>query len=120
MKQQSEISFQAGAEETTAGIPQDHAGAESRAEMLVPEMRNGHAAKNGAHPKKEPAELLLERVRDILVEALVTPKKASEIAEMLQVSGSQVRLWLKKLVQDGILEKCSKRGGFVTARGRLV
>lgn len=119
-EQQSEISFQVEAEEPVSGIPRPPTGEESRPETLVPEMANGHASNNGAHPKLEPAELLLERVRDILVEVLVTPKKESEIAEILQVSGAQMKLWLRKLVEEGVLEQCSKPRGFVVARKKLV
>ena len=120
LKQQSEISFQAEGEETAAGIQQPSTDEASEAETLVTGLAKGNAANNGAQPKLEPAELLLERVRDILLEVLVTPKKESEIAAMLQVSGAQMKLWLRKLVEDGILEKCSKRRGFVVARQKLV
>ncbi|HEU5412595.1 MAG TPA: DNA-processing protein DprA [Candidatus Angelobacter sp.] len=117
---QSEISFQSNAEETDSGIPQTPAEGQPKAESFVTKTAIDHATKNGAHSTQRPAELLLERVRDILVEVLVTPKKESEIAEMLQVSGAQMKLWLRKLVEEGILEKSSKRGCFVVARNRLV
>lgn len=118
VKQQSEISFEAKAEEPAVGIPQPPTDEGSRADTSGADIANGHYS--NTQPKLEPAELLLERVRDILVEVLVTPKKEPEIAEMLQVSGAQMKLWLRKLVEEGFLEKCSKRGAFVVARKRLV
>lgn len=116
--QQSEIFFRADAE-TTNGIPDRHTEEGSKPGISPAEMTNAHIL-NGLHPKQEPAELLLERVREILIELLATPRKESEIAEKLQVSGAQTKLWLQKLVQEGILEKRTRPSGFVVARKRLV
>lgn len=116
---QSEISFQSNAEGTRNGITQSYTDQDLAVTVSFAEPANDHE-KNEAHSEQGPADLLLERVRDILLEMLVTPKKESEIAEMLQVSGAQMKLWLRRLVQEGILEKSSKRGGFVAARKRLV
>lgn len=115
---QSEILFRADAE-TTNGVPERHTEEGYRAGVSPADMANGHTL-NGSHPKQEPAELLLERVREILIELLATPKKESEIAEELQVSGAQTKLWLQKLVQEGVLEKRTRPSGFVVARKRLV
>ncbi len=50
-----------------------------------------------------------------------TPKTDAEVAAELNVSKSQAREWLKRLVEEGVLEKLSKptRYRSAAAAGRL-
>ncbi len=69
-----------------------------------------------------PAELLIGTVREILSRELSEPKSEAEVAELLTVSKTQAKAWLKKLVADGVLEKVAKPARYratVTA-GRLL
>jgi predicted Rossmann fold nucleotide-binding protein DprA/Smf involved in DNA uptake len=59
-------------------------------------------------PSLEPARMLIECVRDILVSLLRSPKDEGEIAEVLQVTTAQARTWLQKLVDEEVLEKRSR------------
>jgi predicted Rossmann fold nucleotide-binding protein DprA/Smf involved in DNA uptake len=69
-----------------------------------------------------PAELLIDTVREILRRELAEPKTEAEVADLLAVSRTQAKAWLKKLVADGVLEKVTKPARYrVTATaGRLL
>ena len=68
----------------------------------------------------EPAETLIACVREILVGLLATPKDESQIASLLQVSNPQARTWLRRLVQEGVLEKRTKPVRFVLKQKTLL
>jgi DNA processing protein len=55
-----------------------------------------------------PAQTLLDAVGKILKHQLTVAKTETEVAELLDVSKSQAREWLTKLVEDGQLEKTAK------------
>jgi predicted Rossmann fold nucleotide-binding protein DprA/Smf involved in DNA uptake len=63
-----------------------------------------------------PAQALFSSIRDILAQELAEPRNEAEVAELLKVSKSQARTWLKKLVLDGALEKVAKPPGYRVAR----
>lgn len=67
-----------------------------------------------------PAEQLFAKVRSLL-EQMNTPKTDAEVAAELNVSKSQAKEWLKRLVEEGVLEKLSKptRYRSAAAAGRL-
>ncbi len=54
-----------------------------------------------------PAEELFAKVKEIL-ERMETPKTDAEVAEELNVSKSQAKEWLQRLVSEGVLQKLSK------------
>lgn len=54
------------------------------------------------------AQILFNAVAKILKDELTAPKTETEVAELLGVSKSQAKAWLKKLVEDGQLEKMTK------------
>jgi predicted Rossmann fold nucleotide-binding protein DprA/Smf involved in DNA uptake len=54
-----------------------------------------------------PAEELFAKVKDIL-ERMEIPKTDAEVAEELNVSKSQAKVWLQRLVSEGALQKLSK------------
>lgn len=55
-----------------------------------------------------PAQTLLDAVGKILTHQLSAAKTEIEVAELLDVSKSQAKAWLTKLVEDGQLEKTAK------------
>jgi predicted Rossmann fold nucleotide-binding protein DprA/Smf involved in DNA uptake len=67
-----------------------------------------------------PAEELFAKVRSLL-EQMNPPKTDAEVALELEVSPSQAKLWLQRLVKDGVLVKLSKptRYRSTPASGRL-
>jgi predicted Rossmann fold nucleotide-binding protein DprA/Smf involved in DNA uptake len=69
---------------------------------------------------QEPAEELLGCVREILAGMLITPRKETEIALELGVSSAQVRVWLRKFVKEGTLEKHTKPVRYAIAQKRLL
>lgn len=54
-----------------------------------------------------PADALFAKVRELL-EKMTTPKTEAEVATDLQVSKSQAKKWLQRLVDEGVLEKLSR------------
>jgi predicted Rossmann fold nucleotide-binding protein DprA/Smf involved in DNA uptake len=51
------------------------------------------------------ADSLIACVRKILIDVLATPKTEKEISAALQISKSQAKLWLQRLVGEGMIEK---------------
>jgi len=72
----------------------------------------------GAPPT--PAEELFAKVKSLL-EQMSTPRTGEEVADELNVSKSQAKEWLQRLVKEGVLEKLSKptRYRSSAASGRL-
>jgi DNA processing protein len=58
-------------------------------------------------PDTNPAQELFGKVRELLGR-MTTPKTEAEVAEELQVSKAQAREWLKRLVEEGVIEKLSR------------
>ena len=53
------------------------------------------------------AEELFAKARELLGN-MTTPKTETEVAEDLQITNSQAKEWLKRLVKEGVLKKLSK------------
>ena len=72
--------------------------------------------------KVTPAQALFSSVREILRHELAEPKSESQVAELLDVSKSQAKVWLTKLVVDGELERVAKplRYRVTKTAGRLL
>jgi hypothetical protein len=68
-----------------------------------------------------PAEELFATVRSLL-EQMDTPKTDAEVAAELNVSKSQAKEWLQRLVEEGVIEKLSKPTCYRSAAtsGRLL
>ncbi|HWQ70586.1 MAG TPA: DNA-processing protein DprA [Patescibacteria group bacterium] len=69
------------------------------------------------------AEELFAKVRELL-EQMTTPKTDVEVANELQVSKSQAKEWLQRLVKEGVLDKLSKPTRYCSTKslsfGRLL
>jgi predicted Rossmann fold nucleotide-binding protein DprA/Smf involved in DNA uptake len=68
---------------------------------------DGSLARQSLESASTPADALFAKVRELL-EKMATPKTEAEVAADLQVSKSQAKNWLKRLVDEGVLEKLSK------------
>ncbi|MBF0422677.1 MAG: hypothetical protein HQL73_06770 [Magnetococcales bacterium] len=59
----------------------------------------------------DPAQLLFARVREILLELLLNPMRSSEIAQALNLSKNQNKIWLQRMVDAGDLVQLKKPPG---------
>ena len=66
-----------------------------------------------------PAEALFETVRKLLRHLLTTPMKDSEVAVALDVTTAQAKVWLQRLIEEGLIEKQKKPAGYVVKQARL-
>ena len=69
----------------------------------------GYAAASEARAELSPPEVLYATVRELITRLLTAPMKEGEIAAALGVSASQAKSWLQRLVEEGVLEKRSKK-----------
>lgn len=79
-------------------------------ESLVPGLPNGMAGLDDGHESTHPhvhgpGEELFTSVRNILIRILETPMRDSELSAELGVSTQQIRMWLQRLVDEGVVEK---------------
>ena len=68
---------------------------------------------------RNPAETLFTTVREVLKQSLTVPTEEAEVAELLNVSTSQAKAWLLRLLEEGVVEKQKKPSGYVTKRNVL-
>lgn len=66
-----------------------------------------------------PADALFTTVREVLKQSLVAPAKDADVAKMLNVSTSQAKVWLQRLLEEGVIEKQKKPAGYVTKQSAL-
>ena len=59
-------------------------------------------------PAQNLSDILFATVREVVQQMLNTPRKDTEVAAILQISPPQAKHWLKRLVDEGILEKQKK------------
>ena len=65
------------------------------------------------------AETLFSAVRAAIQQLLNVPMKDAEVAAALKVSNVQTKVWLKRLVGEGVIEKQNKPAGYVLKQKRL-
>lgn len=70
-------------------------------------------------PSLSPAEVLLKTVHEVLEDILKHPMKEEEIASILEVSITQTRIWLKRLLEEGRIEKQIRPARYFLAPERL-
>ena len=56
-------------------------------------------------PATNPADILFDAAKRCIIQVLVAPMKVPEITDSLGVTQAQVKEWLQRLVDDGIVEK---------------
>lgn len=60
-----------------------------------------------------PSDILFATVRKVIEILLRTPMKDADVAAALDVSNAQAKLWLQRLVDDGLIEKQKKPAGYI-------
>lgn len=58
-------------------------------------------------------------MREVIQRLLNSPMKEAEVAAALAVSTAQAKAWLQRLIEEGLVEKQKKPGGYITTRSRL-
>ena len=66
-----------------------------------------------------PAESVFAAVRESARRVLTTPTKDADFAEALGVSSAQAKVWVKRLVEEGVIEKQRKPPGYIVKQSNL-
>ena len=67
-----------------------------------------------------PADKLFAAVRNVIPLLLKSPMKEAEVAAALEVSTSQAKAWLQRLIDEGAIEKKTKKPlGYVVKQRAL-
>lgn len=66
-----------------------------------------------------PADTLFAAVRGVIQALLKVPMKDVEVASALAVSNAQAKMWLQRLVEDGVIEKQKKPAGYIVKQSSL-
>lgn len=61
-----------------------------------------------SNEESSPAELLFDAVRASMQQLLREPMKESDIADALDVSKAQAKVWLQRLAEEGVIQKNKK------------
>jgi DNA processing protein len=85
-----------------------------------PEKVPGDTGVESPMAHSEPPDMLGGEVRELLMEMLLSPKSAAEVAAILNVPKTRARSWLKKLVAEGALKKLSKPVRYKTEQQKLL
>lgn len=102
-------------------IPKPDAVTEERAhqpelaEAKIPEA----ASDIDAPSQVSPAECVFAAVRESARRVLTAPTKDTDFAEALGVSSAQAKVWLKRLLEEGVIEKQRKPPGYVVKQSTL-
>lgn len=64
------------------------------------------------------SELLFVTVRDLLGKLLESPAKDTDVAAALNITIAQAKVWLQRLVEEGVIEKQKKPLGYVVKKSR--
>ena len=70
-------------------------------------------------PPQTPADTLFAVAREMIELMLKVPMKDAEVAAALDVSGTQTKAWLQRLVDQGVIEKRKKPAGYVVKQSSL-
>lgn len=65
------------------------------------------------------AETLFSAVREVIQLLLKVPMKDTEVAATLNVSTAQAKVWLQRLVDEGVIEKQKKPAGYIVKQSSL-
>jgi DNA processing protein len=94
-----------GQEELVSSVLEKNEQADENPQNLL--SINGSTPSLPMEPYPAPADELFAKVREILGK-MKTPKTDAEVAADLQVSKSQAKEWLQRLVEEGVIEKYTK------------
>jgi predicted Rossmann fold nucleotide-binding protein DprA/Smf involved in DNA uptake len=85
---------------------------------LAPEATSGAAGPTAITPST-PADTLFAAVRGVIQLLLKSPMKDAEVAAALDVSTAQAKVWLQRLVDEGVIEKQKKPTGYIVKQSSL-
>ena len=77
------------------------------------------ATNSASQIESTPAETLFAAARNAIRTMLNTPMKDAEIAAALEVSSAQAKIWLQRLLDEGVIEKQKKPAGYIVKQNRL-
>jgi DNA processing protein len=80
---------------------------------------NPDSGKKLAGAPNDPADALLTAARESLRQLLIVPMKDGEVAAALNISTAQAKIWLKRFVDEGVLEKGKKPNVYIAKQSRL-
>lgn len=80
----------------------------------IPEM-----ASPSVYATLAPAEVLFGSVREVIQMLLKVPMKDTAVAAALDVSNTQAKAWLQRLLDEGVVEKQKKPAGYIARQSRL-
>ena len=69
--------------------------------------------------ESSPVDTLFSTVREVMQRLLTTPMKEAEVSNALEVSPTQAKVWLQRLVDEGVLEKQKKPVAYRVKESRL-
>lgn len=99
--QQSQLQFG----DTPSDIPSNASNQDSPASATTTSSQSTDMTEGGSD---DPARQLFNAVRDVMVAILVEPKSAAQVAEALDVTKRQAEEWLKRFVDEGVVEKTTR------------
>lgn len=106
-----------------APAPEAPAASESSYAMAAPVappmVKEPSVPPKGDEVTQSPAEELFAVVCRAMPRILVVPRKESEIAAELNVTPTQARDWLRRMIESGVVEKTAKKGLY-QLRGGLI
>lgn len=70
-------------------------------------------------PSLTPADVLFSAVREAIQLLLKVPMKDTKVAAALNVSSPQTKVWLQRLVDQGVIERQKKPAGYVVKQSSL-
>ena len=73
----------------------------------------------GSQSLLTPADVVFSSVRDAARRVLTSPTKDVDFAEALGVSSAQAKVWLKRLIEEGVIEKHRKPPGYIIKQSNL-
>jgi predicted Rossmann fold nucleotide-binding protein DprA/Smf involved in DNA uptake len=107
-------------------IPRDAAHSEEpvvgvlvKAPLSAPKTDAPKAASSIATTALRPAETLFAAFREVVQPLLKAPMKDAEVAAALDVSTSQAKAWLQRLVDEGVIEKQKRPAGYIVKQTSL-
>lgn len=100
-------------------LPASDIAIEAASELPSPDWKEDAPKPSADDAMTTPAEVLFAAVRDCLLRILTIPKKEAEIASELQVTSTQAREWLQRLLEEGAIEKGPKKSFFQLPGGLI-
>lgn len=113
---QDRLAFESNSAELPVSTSEPDSGPAISQEVEPPPLSNSSVQQ----AEEDPAAELFGVVKDILVRLLKKPMSESEVAKNLQVSNTQTKVWLQRLVHEDVLEKKQKPARYSVREKKLL